>query len=107
MWDAFLAAFDPTGPDFFTLLIAAAVSFSIAVFRYLKGREPYITTGRCIRDFLNAGALLPFTLLFLSVGSSKIFDHLKASRLALGLAGFVGFIFVVGELYRSYTSTAP
>src|SRR2546423_774255 len=102
MWTAMAAAFDPTGPDFATLLIAAAVSLIVAPgIRYARGSRPYWTSTWCIRDFLNASAILPFFLLFLSVGSSAIFDHLKASRLSLGLAGVVGLIFVFGEIYSS------
>jgi hypothetical protein len=105
MLSAVWAVFD-LDPDFITLLVAAAVSLLIGILRYASGRKPYITTGRCIRDFLNAGAIVPFVMLFIAVGSPKVFDHLKSSKLALGLAGFVGLVFVMGELYRAYSSTS-
>lgn len=102
MWGAILSAFDPTGPDFATLLVAAFVSLiAVPAMRRFRCISPVMTRAGCIRDFLNASAIVPFILLFFSVGSTAIFDHLKASRLSLGLAGFVGLIFVAGEIYSS------
>ena len=66
--------------------------------RFCRGVRPATTRRKIINDFLNGSVIYPFALLIWSVPNSQTFEYLKASRISLGLAGFVGITFVLGEL---------
>jgi hypothetical protein len=99
--------FDPKGPDWITLSIAALAMLLVAIVRWWRGIQPYMTRRRAINDFLHASALFPFALLFLSSMSSTVFGYVQSSTLSLGLAGGVGLIFVIGELIASGSRDRP
>lgn len=98
------AVFDPWGVDSVTILLAIITAAITALVRWKRDVKPAVTRRRLINDFLNASVVYPFFLLVVSVPDSDVFNYLKESRIALGLAGCVGIIFVVGELI---VATAP
>jgi hypothetical protein len=101
------AVFDPLSVDSVTIGIAIIASVVVGVVRWKRGLAPAITRRRLINDFLNGSVIYPFLLLVVSVPDSTVFAYLRDSRIALGLAGCVGLIFVVGELIASGSPEKP
>jgi uncharacterized membrane protein (DUF373 family) len=102
-----LEVFDPWSVDSVTIAIAIVAAALVAFVRYMRGIRPAVTRRRVINDFLNASVIYPFMLLVFSVASTHVFNYLKDSRIALGLAGGVGIIFVVGELIVAASPEKP
>jgi len=104
--------FNPLGVDSVTIAVAILLAVVVVICRCIRGIKPAVTRRRAINDFLNGSVIYPFALLVMSVASTSVFNYLKDSRIALGLAGCVGIIFVAGELIASASpepsaSTSP
>jgi hypothetical protein len=64
-------------------------------------RQPYILRERVIVDILNGAALVPYVFLVGSVFSSDVLRMaLDGSRVLMGIAGLIGAVLVIGEIYR-------
>lgn len=67
--------------------------------RWIKKRQPYFESRSLSVDFLNGATVPTFMLLIGSVVSSKILDEtIKSAKLSLGLAGFLGLVFILREI---------
>jgi hypothetical protein len=93
-----VVSLDPWGIDSVTLGVGLIAVMLLATIRWICKSEPVFSRRRVITDFLHGSVIYPFALLMVSVPDIQIFDHLRNSRLVLGLAGGVGIFFVVGEL---------
>ena len=102
-----VGVFDPWGVDSVTIGIAILAALTTALVRWKRGATPAFSRRRLINDFLNGSVLYPFLLLVVSVTNSGVFQHLRESRISLGLAGCVGIFFVVGELILSTQPPKP
>jgi len=96
---ALFALMSDFGVDQYTILAAIFGIFVRPLRRLIAGHRPCFDSHAAIFDAFNAGALIPFIYLIVSVFSKNTLDELlRSSKPSLGLAGIVGVIFVLTEL---------
>jgi hypothetical protein len=87
--------------DAATVIVGAGVVVTKVFLR--KGRPPpdQNSVGKSGADFLNGSLIVPFFTMLLAVGIPPIHQYLMTtSAVSIALAGGIGIIFVIGELWR-------
>lgn len=88
--------------DMATIVVGVLSALIKPVKRKLSGKTPVFTREGAIVDTLNGFTVVPFLLMIGSVFSSHVLDELmKSAKITLAIGGFVGLVFVIGELLKS------
>lgn len=86
--------------DMLTVTFGVAGLFIKPIIRWSRGVGPCWVHRDAINDFLNAASLAPFVLLLIAVFHSQVLAELVASsKVSLSLAGGIGTLYVLKELF--------
>ncbi len=87
------------GVDAITLAVGILAIPAKIVARRAYSVVPVVTRRKCIVDFLNGVTIVPFALMIGSLASRDVFELLTSTNMVfIGVAGFIGLVFVIGEL---------
>ncbi|MDB5753205.1 MAG: hypothetical protein JWP65_3626 [Ramlibacter sp.] len=78
-------------------LLAVAVGLIRA---WLKERRFSYDRSKTIVDFLNGSTVVPFAVLLASPFWKFLATEIMAAKISLGLAGGVGLLFLIGEIFK-------
>ncbi len=56
---------------------------------------------KAVTDFLNGAAIIPFAIMVGTTFWTSLIDEVMKSKISLGLAGFVGLLFVIAEVLNA------
>lgn len=84
-------------------------TFTVAVFCVfvrparlrLRGCKKCWRADKVVMDFLNGSAIVPFAAMPLTIFSSAVMTLVKDNLPTLAAAGFVGFVYVVSEVFNA------
>ena len=92
---------DGNGVDIATMIVGGLSTILRPTKRYFCDIEPCFSREKAINDMLNGVMLIPFSMMVGSIVSSEIMNQLMSStKITVAIAGFVGLIFVVGEIFK-------
>lgn len=95
-------ALDGRAADIWTIGVAASAILIRPLKRNIKGQTPCWKLNDCVKDFLNGSTLVPFVLLIGSVMSSKVLaEALQTNKVSMALAGMIGLLFILRELFSN------
>ena len=81
----------------YTLIgIAACIVIRMIQQRY---HDQPITTGCCVSALFNGSSIVPFILMIGGIFIPSWLELALASKLSMAIAGFVGLLFVMGEVF--------
>ncbi|MDA8521351.1 hypothetical protein [Acidovorax sp. NCPPB 4044] len=86
-----------------TFVIGALCIFVRPIRRYFKkGRTaPCWRADKAVFDFLNGLAVVPFAVMPMTLFSSVMMNVVRENLPTLGAAGFVGFLYVISEVFTA------
>jgi hypothetical protein len=89
--------------DALTIVVGGVVVvIKIAARKFSKANpKPETNVAKCGTDFLNGSLVVPFSTMVLAVLLPQIHEYIiTTSAVSIALAGGIGVIFVIGELWR-------
>ena len=94
-------AIDGSAIEIATICVGIVAVFVRPARRRVRKKLPLFATRECVIDFLNGAALVPFLLLAGSMFSSELLQEVLKAKFSMGLAGGVGSLFILGEIFSS------
>lgn len=89
---------DGNAIDMATLLVGMAALIVRPIRCKLTSKKFVFNRSKSLVDFLNGASLVPFAVMVGSTFYTKLFEEVLRSKGSLGIAGFVGLLFVLGEV---------
>jgi hypothetical protein len=83
-----------------TFLVAILFVIVNIVRRHQKENQIAFNTRSIGNDFLNGASIVPFSMLIFSLFSNGIMAEILKSKVPIAIAGGLGLIFALGELFR-------
>lgn len=89
---------DGNAIDMATILVGIFATFVRPCRRMIRREGFTFDRSKCVVDFLNGASLVPFVIMAGSTFYTVLLNEVMKSKVSLGVAGVVGFFFIIGEV---------
>lgn len=77
---------------------AGLLAVLVRPLRCVIGKRAAWNRQKAVTDFLNGSSIVPFAVMGASTFWTWMLEEVLKSKISLGLAGVVGFLFILGEV---------